>query len=1031
MVNKKEGLVKTISTRSVFIIKDTNNKEWIAWLSQTGDVVLIHAESGSYYHYPFAGAGNIYPKVATIQDGKIVLYATSGGYYDLTVVDGNNGVPTNFKVRHLVNGYSNYGRMASIRSGHELQNIISSDDGNLYFDTFRYRDVHGTIKFNPTTGAAEELNMLPLPSVSNAQARIDIGCWKLEGNVLFEGVYVDYPYDSNGDFFLSTLLSEIESTELSFIFNQSILLHWDDRNPTSLKRRIITNINGSTHVLDLKDLSEWIAGNTSVNHGFARASNTVNLNSQVWSNKNGDILTLTWTKGNFPVFAAELGEQVPSIDMSIHYHKQFKWGKIIFQGFTYAANKDYFFVYAKDATTGNVIWIPQFSPYTNFANNGVDFRRAAVNFGGALYGYDAGDNNVGFLKNELGNWGFVRLDNNEFFEYDFNVNSSSYSIEILDPNNPTHPSFIGQGGFISQVIEELGDGQMYYVSALYSGQKLKPALLDEIVVKITGKSSADLTLEVVPDYQDTDGRYKIDIKNLSVTNGSLGSVIQLENDKVAIAGIIYSGILVYDYENNVFEFNEESAIRHGDVISIRGASKLSSGDVFYYGYLGKSQLLQNSNYDLLDIPAKVIGRGEGVAETDGYVFIYGPLVRNLAYRNYARISYIDLSTNINLEFPDVPFWLDYNAAINIRTQLNMVNSSYSLDATEKSLTSYEIASGTTRANTIDLLKTCPAHRINSIVSYQSGIDWVVILGQLRTGYASMQGLQLFDVDGETVIGASVDNEVSYPQLVAYTGDLNPANSIDTDWKRINITAEVIGMIDIGRAYATNNYIVFLKNNETGGKVDYTANGGETALSTSRVYDNDDFLVITKNGVILEENIGWTRTSGTDTMTLADVASENDIYRTEIFDKAEIRIISKSAMDSAIAAGEITSWTKTLHINLGAYGFTSPTGFGIGGNNPSSTQGNNFVSNNGDVLYVSIKPATTSLTLKDEDGDFVRVISIDLSEANIDYVEVAKMDSTLHNLVLSYYSPQSNLWVGKATDTIKINLSTATFPVDIS
>ena len=1001
MAQQIDGLIKNFAIRRVqiFEVWDSTNTPTptIHVSSISGDSIFIQPTKNKCFIVQSYHGTNEYNKAQWITGTTKIVISEHQGSHTLSVLDTSDGSVETVNTQPITTWGVNWARNLSLFSYYSPHYISASDDVYMYFGNIRYRSSIPLYRMNKNTLEVELMQDSTVPSASAIWPRLDMRAVKIDNSPYsdLDGLYVYWPVDDSYNFILEDFEDQADSVG-TYDRDRQLLVHWDDRNSDRTKMRTMLRIDGTIKIVDLltydnTSSTEWI--DTKINNTNRLWFLGLN-DTSLWENSAGSSASSTNASQDLlPEYASEYSIDIP-VDATLSYGYYIPWGEILVAGLNYSHNKDNFYSYALNKSDGSLLWIDSFDPLIGMANNGTLVNYAIVDFNGEhnTYGYHSGENQVVFFRRgDRGSTqtiGFINLSNGQFVDYNYDTNPNNWSINIFNPFDYKDSNYDANYGFglhansgTSPIID-LEDEEIYVSEngANTISGKVNAILYSDIVQKLDlNYKKCDVTFKVGIDPDKLNRYREITIPNLTTTEGKIGAINFKDNGDIFLNGIVYSGSVLLDSSKNpIFSF--------GGGVSMRGTEKVTSNKYIVYGYLGRIEffdlstnskvLLKGSDINAINVQISTSSLSENQSLCLGF------LARNASYKyTYGRVLLIDHTNFLNpfTENITLPMDFDYIRINNLRNAIGLTGDSYTTIEADALISSYASSNSKTVNQVIQELKDLGDQRCEEIVNWVD-TDTYVLFSTYNDGYAGLRDFNVTDEQGN-LIGAFDDKDSSIPKMLIYKGnnDMKQAQLTDYNWINLPFSA---GIHKKYRVNVTDNYILLTTNIEDYVQEQFSGNSVVKSFTTSKdilfnthvtVYVNEVLQVITTDYTINGNQI-----------TFTNAPASGEIIKINFNSYSFLAAINKANIDTYISTGTFT-FDKVLYIPIVPYADSQIAitgyGWGTGGNNSSTTQGNKFCEIDGDDAYFRINKYSSYGNEK--------VIKVDLSQPSLTVDSIAE------------------------------------------
>lgn len=775
---------------------------------------------------------------------------------------------------------------------YDFENYINSPshDGHIWLGAYKYKGLYGACRFNVLTKTVDKAFPIPDREFNHIHGKWQVPCYFVD-TAGYEGVYSYYLYDDNLDFIRPTILSEMASSGLSWSNEREIYLHYGDRSISSPTRRVLTVVNGTWRVVDIKSPSTFLNSQVSAGSSISGAS---------WVNQSGTpISTSGW---NFSATLADydtyIGEDRPSFDCSYVYAQAINIGRHTFVGRYYMANKAYFFTFPIHPDTGEAIYPAEFNKQTTYLNN--SFRIYKCNFGGD-FGFSSDDEIVGFITDGGSNWGFIRPDTNVWVSYNVSTDPDNYIIRQVSESY-TDPDywgglFDGRFGNVTE-IEVGGSTWLTYNSAAF-----KSAVSANLIQEIdANKNLADITIKCLLD--KTDINTEITFKSLEKVRTSAGvptQTILLGDGEALVYGSIYSGVAGLEYtDRDIYtrtDYQSNSPISYNGAIRVSGQKKAIG-----FGYLGFNHITDASDINTVIINRVTVGDVTeplyGCIHGDYFLFV-GEKVRQtsvygggwMAANHIANLTSHNLTSLTHDKF-------DGSRANTIRSKYGLPNQGYTDEQVETQIQIYlTINPLASREDVIDEFLSGPEYKSYGIASDGTKI----YLGGNDQGHVTLAGIRIETTPGSGVWVDQYSNRTYNYPIAFYANPSTLLGMTKSDWKVVQLQlSSKLGVMEMGRLGVTDTYVFWFEEITGSRKLWYTTKSAfETAATGDGILTDSDFESLTIPDALGDERFGGIGTH------------QSDFFRT-VGDKVYLTVKENN---NAVYVADFSADTLTLFATL--------------------------------------------------------------------------------------------------------------------
>jgi hypothetical protein len=959
-VNIYNELATNASTSHTSLIRMSDGEEWIAWTSRSDAVVAMNPRTGQKHVVITGYTTNGYTKVTISKDyPRRIFFYGFGANRMLLDLDLDTG---GYDFIHLGDKYPPYSGGLFSFAWEEPYHVWPSTDGKLYLSGGGYRQDAGVVEYDPATKTASIITFSGNNQINYRQALLNIDAVEISNAGSLNGVYVPLPVDDTLINRLSNIQTDIISAFPGWNYERRVWVHWSDRAASPANRRVLFFDGTSWKLIDV--LAPSVFHNTQVSH-FSLEDALANAN---WIDELSAPSSVTSSYDKFTDHNATLGASIPGIDHNLVLSGCIRVGRHIWiaQG-GYRANKTIFYMIAIDPATGNYLPFQVFDwANDEFPNNGNSYVDCVCNFGGA-YGYSASNEYVRFIYNgdRAGSQdiGFMRLDGagdgtNDFVAYDPAVDPSGYVVAY----NVDLRSYSDPNGLGCAITHSTGVSTETINAEDWlvdDNFNIVCALRTEYEQeKKVYGKAVDISFRVMADRNRPSLQRTIVAENIPTIASTLGGAIEPSADLVAVAGILYGG-------ESIIDFSNLSAIdklaQFSGRISIRGVLNLDDAT-------GLGRVLVygylNTAYilDFNDNSRTEIVLGVGTANA-GHVIDASYAAFSGALARTASYK----STYFLTRYVDKSS-LVVTDFVNLPTQLDRqlaisIRESYGLPDDDYSDSTVEAV-------------------IQLALSADPGLSRADIINEFK---ASAQW-SIFDLVGYTYSSTrTVVWSLLYKGYAALRGiridSTGSGDYIDSD-------------DDIANVYQS---LAYLADN------DFTS-----------VSDTDYSIIRINTSDFPQGYIGYLRIEETDDY-IALFENRNTDSTGKIF------IISKSTLDT-IAKGtkEITAFDRIVDVALGSTG--SAYGFGLGGNNSSSSTSADFTHVEGNVIYFTVQTVNGS-------SPYPCVMTVDCSTGA---TSVIAESSNIRPRNIDYLVSNDSMGISTGTEYVRITgFSGETLPIDLA
>lgn len=723
-----------------------------------------------------------------------------------------NRIVTNaFDIASVLPYFNNLFALSNQRvSGFNADQI--STDGYFYLTGDRNSAVPAMSRYNTDTETWDIVNQNPDIQAEVLQGRnLQYGFNFTASPSALQGIYTNYLFSDAFEPLFDVIISEATSAGVTFTGSFLFMLHTDDRDLSSVKRRIAgaCNLSGIDspgvyvqRVIDLKNVADRTASN-----GFDETTEIVWVAG--WGTTDF-MYNLIGTHGiPNPTYAfSNVYARGRHVGRFFYASDYMEGGGTRFYGFPYAL-EDYGglgivkgqMIFPLNQTWDRSQSLPigagqLFAAYKcNFASN---------------FGFSSSDEYVMFFySHEDGTTvGFLRPDNLEFEAYNPVTDLSGYVVSRVNTISEILAEF-------DCVVDEFGADTTVGSEVAKTSGVMDGAILEEIEVinDQLGGNVCDIIFGYTPE-KTTDLVLYGTAKNVPITTSDVAGVIELDTNQLFIAGMLYAGI----YLNSRSGASLTSVDVYNNINSIYHCFRFDASTALYLGYPNKICVTTNSP----SFASYFIGVKQflyGCKMTSNYAILSGINLRvKNYYERYAYVYYFDVTDGTSALLPNLPNVLDPTSGQDFRQAVKLTEDSYSDAVANAAFIAYETAQGLTRAQVINqALDTC-LYKAYEPVSWDGT---KVFTGLERRQVAGLRGIRINSQADMLGTWYDENNGVStdYPKGYYFNGS-DPTALIQSDYKTIEFQVSgFAGIATLGRVAASTDYVAFLKNeNSTGNAV---------------------------------------------------------------------------------------------------------------------------------------------------------------------------------------------------------------------
>lgn len=789
------NIAKGVPISSVSFLKDVQGFEHVIVSNDSGSNIVLTPSKGS------CKVINNFP--TTNNSGDVAYSYVSNCVYRIL---GNSLIELDLDTgKKIVYDFSNknipYGFLGDvIRYTTAVYKLWSSPDGNVYASVgANFLNWGGHIKFNVITKEFDEFVTCADREFLHIHRAHTSGAYRFTDIGDLSGVYSGYMFNSNLDNIFTTIVSEISSAGLTWAQSTALLLHYEDREVGSTKRRVFAYFGGIGYTLiDLKSTSTYVRNNSSLSLSLCLSNNQWYLMPA-----NTQVDRTNWNTGNntLETWKDELGIEVPTWNAGNVYFAANKFGRYTYYGYYYLASLTYRCMLPVHPTTRELIYPTTVDKRTGFVTTSYDGSHRRVNFN-SNYGFSDTEELVMFITYN-GVVYFIRPDTHTWkactlVENTVTVDGDNYTAVVVDPWGPT----LNRGAIFGRwplSVETEIDGRIYFTQSGF-----QTALAQEYLQTLINLG-ADITYYLLTDKTNIKSRISIKAKNLYASVSSLCNTIEAGNDNLLCASRTYNGI--HAIERNGDTFNRHQYIPVPD-ISPNGFEKIDSNKAIVYGYLGRIRIIDFSNWEnISSTPITITSHRETlhVCRIGDYLLCSGGTARQPNYYNGAAFDRVDLATNTSQSLSAIlPNYINPVYAVDYRVnKLVLPNDTYTDVQCETALTNYISTSGKSRATILNEIKEAAIYRCGGIL--EDGGN--VLIGTTYMGLRLLSGIRF-----ETTPGSGVWIDYNYwdaliPARFLFIEDFGVATNM-ADFKLIEIYGTSVN--SYSRVAQTDDYYVFMQ-----------------------------------------------------------------------------------------------------------------------------------------------------------------------------------------------------------------------------
>lgn len=785
------SILKAVPLDNVSVIISTDGTEHYFILSESGSLMYLRPKDGLCKVISNHVSSNSYGTIGYSYTSNCAYF-----FYEdapiLTEIDLNTlDVKVYNYSKYMDNYVNNFIQTGSVAIGSQVHYIKTATDGNIWFASIKYIGFANIIKFNTVTKEFSTPGLHSDIEFECLYGRGSLDCIHINnGPVGLRGYYTRYLMTDTYEDLYDTLISELNSSGLSYALTSGfeIWLHWDDRDLGSSTRRVITKAP-NFKIIDLKSTSVFIDSGTSTTISVKNALLTLNT----WvDNTASDVDEDSWIMSTIANNAVALGITNPSFSPGYHYTLPTFIGRFPYHAGNYMANKAIWNHFAYSPTTGKILFPNSFNKLETYLNNERILRVFWANMPSSQ-GFSGSPEYVAFVANDSGDLGYHRPDTEVWVEYNPYTDVDNYIIAEVDLNDPT--DVYGLGCHVNEALNVVEYRGQDWLQSDYCKSAINP-VIQTIIDPL--RNFAEVRIEYTPDI--TKGVSAIaKFNGVSTLTGIVHSAYQI-NDKYIFGGRDYSGISI----GEVPITNYVQDHYFGETISFYGSIRWGSLVVFY-GYL--------SNVEIIDPVAltqerRAIGlyvnQQIGAAVRTTEAIFCGVQVRTARYKNdYFAMAYINTAYNI-FPFINLPPIINTDDTIELRTATGLTAASYSDIEVNNAILAYQITTGLTRDQVIDLFLQTTPYRSQDVIAY----DDFVIVNLKHLGVSGLTGIRINreeDMSGDWV-DETYNNFTRFPTIVRFEkADLSTL--VEADYKII--TLDIAGFETyngLGRMYQTDSYV---------------------------------------------------------------------------------------------------------------------------------------------------------------------------------------------------------------------------------
>lgn len=863
------NIAKGVPISSVSFIKDVKGVEHVIVSNDSGSNIVLTPSKGSSKVINNFPTTNSAGDVAYSYVSNCVYRVLGNSLVELNLDAGERKV-YDFSDKNIPLGFLG----DVVRYTTSVYKLWSSPDGNVYASVgANFLNWGGHIKFNVLTKEFDEFVTCADREFLHIHRAHKSGAYRFTDIGDLSGVYSNYLFDLNLDSIFTTIVSEIASAGLTWSLNTFLVLHYEDREIDSTKRRVCAYFSGIGYtIIDLKSPSTYIRNNSSLNLSLCLSNNQWYLMPA-----NTLVDRTNWNTGNntLETWKDDLGIEVPTWNAGNIYFAANKFGRYTYYGYYYLASLTYRCLLPIHPVTRELIYPTTFDKRTGFITTSYDGSHRKVNFN-SHYGFSDAEELVMFILYN-GVYYFIRPDTHAWTACTLvgntvTVDGNNYTAVVVDPWGPALNGGAVFGRWPLSVETEI-EGNIYF-----SQSGIQTALAQEYLQTLNNLG-ADVTYYLLTDKTNTKSRISIKAKDLYASVSSLCNTIEAENDNLLCAARAYNGIHAIERSGGTFTRHQYVPVPD---ISPNGFEKIDTNRAIVYGYLGRIRVIDFSDWgNILSTSITITSHRETlhVCKVNNYLLCSGGVARQPNYYNGAAFDRVDLIAKTSQSLSAIlPSYINPDYAVDYRVnKLALPNDTYSDAQCETALANYLTVSGKSRATVLEELKAAAIYRCGGILEDSGNI----LIGTTYMGLRLLSGIRF-----ETTPGSGNWIDYNYwdaliPARFLFVEGFGLATSI-ADFKLIDIYGTSVN--SYSRVAQTDDYYVFMQSGS-----------------------NSSLFTVSKNDVL------------TDTDNEVSVENSVTLYSTQIGDSNNFNNVSTQQVNCWAAKGNNLYITIQSDLGGGLYG----------------------------------------------------------------------------------------------------------------
>lgn len=783
---------------------------------------------------------NSYPQLGYAWTGNKFYITTGGeevGNAAIYEYDPVKGIVTQvFENLNFLPYLNNRFQLANNRASNFV-NLGVSTDGHFYGTFWRNTGLPSMLRI--ANGIVDISNQVP-----DLQAEIRQGINKQYGYQFtatpsaLQGVYTEYFYADDYTPIYTTIISEAATAGVTFAGQFQLKLHTADRATGSATRRVAgaMNIAGidspgvfNQRVIDLKNITDRTASN-----GFDETSALVWVIDWGTSDIMENLIAIhgianpTYAFTN--VYASE-GRHAGRFMYTASYMEN----GTRFYGLPYAL-EDY---PSFDIEKGQAIF-----PLNQSWDRATQLPMNAGSLAGVYkcdfnsnFGFSASPEYVAFFYSHADGTtkGFLRPDNLEFMAYDPVANPSSYVMSSVYTDAEQLAEF---GAFADRFGITVDVG----TTPCYTHALLDSAIAEDIAIELDSNGGNVCSVTVDYTAQKTSANLRqATCELIPVTTSEVAGVVELAPNQLAVAGLLYAGVLMYTRSGSTLT----KTATYTNINSIYHWLRFDATAAIGLGYPNEVIVVSGApTFACYSIGVKQLLYGCKFNSTLALLCGINLRVKNY-YERYMYIISLNKDTGSSVLLPNTPSRFNPTSGQSLRIAMGLTEDAYSDADSMAAAVAYAASQGITLTQLIALaLATCKYAAFDPVVWSASK----VLVSLNRRPISALRGIRINTLADQTGTWYDEDEGTStdYP-MAMYFDNSDLTSLVSSDYKDIKFQVSGFqGVATLGRLAVSDDYVAFLKNNNSAGNatiyvvtktaIESAASSGNPITSFARTVD---------------------------------------------------------------------------------------------------------------------------------------------------------------------------------------------------